>query len=269
MDEIARQTIVLFYEFDFWFGRDQTGYNKIGYVTLNNEVVFPRRSVVVRRPMNVLRGKSIRTVRLPAHCSLDNVETFFAANMLTQNLFYRGINAIVGKEQPEYLDNPIKLPILNVNSARERERKWNEMRMMLRSGDMLFSVDVSDPISRLVAWIDGGPWSHTFAYAGDSKVYDVSVARGVFVGDLDAYKKSSIRLGLYRAKEGCSDDKFKIFAEFMNKELGSRYDYWTAASIGARKFVRNRRKNTGLRGVREVTPNELASAPELKLLFVV
>jgi hypothetical protein len=62
-------------QFDPWYPVDWTGFNKVGYVTENDVVIYPRRSCIVREPLAAVRKYKHRILTLN-HPRAKEVEIF-------------------------------------------------------------------------------------------------------------------------------------------------------------------------------------------------
>jgi hypothetical protein len=62
---------------DPWLPTDHTGFNKTGYLTKDRVVIHPRRSRIVRTPLEKIQRRRHRIFTIPNHPYEAQIETFF------------------------------------------------------------------------------------------------------------------------------------------------------------------------------------------------
>lgn len=232
---------------------DQTGHNKIGYITRSLEVIFPWRSRVIRQSLPKIERLPHKKIPLPDGLDANCAERFFVDNFQTIDLFNQGLISIHLGEFG-YFSNPIKLPRLDPIDLSERNFRWNELKLLVRKGDALFTFDTKSLFSKLITMVDNGPWSHAAMCTGEETLLE-AITSGVQERSLDVYADPRYRVGLYRPL-GLTEPEKSL--DFLRSQIGKPYGYSKAALVGVQKFLRIRRFAP--------TPNDLAVAPNLQLI---
>jgi hypothetical protein len=123
---------ILFKEFDPWHPKDQTGFNKTGYVTENGVVIYPRRSRIARKSLAAIMKKPHLIVPLlPTYPRAEQVEIFFTKNLINTTMFVMGMQ-LIGQPESPFWDNPIKMPMAR---AAVRRATGEENRAPSRAND--------------------------------------------------------------------------------------------------------------------------------------
>ena len=246
--------LISFADSDRSHKRDETGHNKVGYITQMGEVIFPLRSRIARRSLSKIERLPSRKVPIPDGFDANCVEKFFVENFQTIDLFNQGLMAIVRGEFG-YFSNPIKLPRLNAIDIDERNSRWNELRLRIRERDLLFTFDTKSAFSNVISFIDNGPWSHVAMCTGQGTIIE-AIAAGVQERPLEVYADPRYRVGLYRPIGLTEVDGGSL--EFLRSQIGKPYAYAKAALAGAQKLF----------GISRFapTPNDLAVSRHLQLI---
>jgi hypothetical protein len=195
-----------------------------------------------------------RKVPVPDELNANCVERFFVENFQTVDLFNQGLISIIRGEFG-YFSNPIKLPRLDPIRIDERNFRWNELKLLVRRRDLLFTFDTKSLFSKLISLVDDGPWSHTAMCTGEGTVIE-AITSGVQERPLESYANHRYRVGLYRPIGLRETDES---LEFLRSQIGKPYGYSKAALAGVQKLFRIRRFAP--------TPNDLAVSPNLQLIF--
>jgi len=239
------------------------GLNKVGYITSDGTVIFTIRNRVARKRLAEITilphsgANFSHPSESPPNFDRANLDIFFLENFQTPDLFNIGLNAIKHGDVG-YFNRPIKLPRLDIIDENVRVSRWNELKSEIRKGDQLFTFDSKSLASKLISFVDNGPWSHCGTCSGDGTVIE-AITSGVVERSIDSYAPTRYRLGLYRPRsEKFNADKL---IDFSRTKLGGRYNYRGALRAGLQKFT-NRRRTTP-------TPNDLASNPDLNLILYV
>jgi len=132
---------ISFRDFDrIWYRVDETGFNKVGYVTRENTVVHPHlnRGLTETPLSRVKRHRHVLVYRAAdAQAEVDNVERFFTENTASIELFNSGMAALCNQRDLSFFENPIRIPILDMITHEEFERRWTLLRSILNAGDIL------------------------------------------------------------------------------------------------------------------------------------
>jgi hypothetical protein len=254
---------ILFKEFDPWHPKDQTGFNKTGYVTENGVVIYPRRSRIARKSLAAIMKKPHLIVPLlPTYPRAEQVEIFFTKNLINTTMFVMGMQ-LIGQPESPFWDNPIKMPILSPIAPADREIRWNTFLKALERGDWIFTLDTKSVASRLITYLDQGTWSHVGTYTGDGRICE-AITTGVTERSIEAYHHPRYRLGAYRPV--ASTEQIEKMIESGRSQVGKRYAFRKVLRLGIRMIV----------GMwpdpierRQITPNRLIPICNLRLVEVV
>jgi hypothetical protein len=235
--------------------------NKFGYLTDDNVVIYPYIRWIRKVKLHQIR-KPYKIATMPPDLPEGpGLEAFFTRNVLNPELFNHGMH-VMKREEPylNYLDNPIKLPILDPIDEAEFERRWRELISVIRDGDILLCINTESRISRFIAWFDQGVWSHTATYMGDKYVAE-AITSGVVMRPLEVYHHYGYRFGVYRPNH--TPDSLRQAKEFILSTLGDRYSYKKVFQTGLRKLFGRKPRMPW------VTPNEAVVITNFPLLYVV
>jgi hypothetical protein len=217
--------------FDPWHRPDQAGFSKTGYVTATGTVIHPRRSRIARTPFHKIVQRPHRFIDIPSHPRSAQIEEFFTGNVLSNQLYVRGLLEIRNVDS-SFWNNPIKIPILAPITAEEHELRWNRMIGLLQKGDGIFTFDTKSLSSRAIAYLDQGSWSHTGTYSGNGQICE-AITSGVVERSIEAYRDSRYRLGVYRVP-GASSEQIDKMVAFGRSKVGKRYNFRGALRLGMR-----------------------------------
>src|ERR1700730_1568181 len=125
--------LLLFRDRDPWF-KPLGKYNKTGYVTGRNTVIYPRFTRIVERPIAKIRDNNKKLIDISRHQKAFLIEMFYANNQITPFLFGMAL-AHLEENNSQFWDSPIKLPKLNPNPPTEFEERWNCFTKILLPAD--------------------------------------------------------------------------------------------------------------------------------------
>jgi hypothetical protein len=235
--------------------------NKIGYVTKDDLVIYPFLRWWKKVPLKNLKPSRMMVKDVDQKLA-ENVKTFFTENVPNSTLFYNGLHAILHPEDRSTIfDHPIKLPILTAITTVERDARWDQMTKIIKSGDFVFCVDTGSRLSRFIAKLDHGTWSHTAWYIGGGYLSEAIPKHGVCVRHMEVYNTPNYRLGIYRPPYE-EDDLEKTFESQM-REIGGRYAYRKAIALGLKMFIGLRPKSPW------ISPNDMAIQVNFPIVHIV
>lgn len=236
---------------------DDSGFNKIGYVSQSRLVIYPRRHRLVREYLSIVEKLPHKCFPVPESLGVENVERFFTENFQALDLFNLGLSSIL-RNDIAYFARPLKLPRLSPIDDQIRNDRWVSMVPLITKGDLLFTFDTKSLLSRLISKVDRGPWSHSALCTGEGTIIE-AITTGVCERTLDVYAASHYRTGLYRLRCGLPNEKDLL--EFSRSKLVEPYSYRKAVIAGIQKLLRRPRTVP--------TPNDLAIQPDLELIAYV
>ena len=252
--------LISFYEWDLWHRRDASGYNKVGFVTRNDQVIRPLRAGLADAPLDRFRGATVYSLPLTDFDGLK-VDEFFTQNRRHVGLFNRGIKALLD-QNASFFYHPIKLPILGPVVTSDYEERWTKFVSDLKPGDLIFSLDTKSSMSRFIAALDHGTWSHVALYLGTGCVCE-AIPGGVSERDITYYKSARYRLGAYRS--AATDQQVEQLIAFNRAQLGKPYNYLGAIRLGVIKVLAPEK---AARSPSTTSPNDLAALSGLTLTAV-
>lgn len=242
--------------------------NKIGYVCRDGTVLYPYRWGMRAASLESITAhhKKCALWEIPLPSLLDdNIEIFHTQNYPNPQLFFHAIRAL--KDDLGYFDHPIKLPRLAPISAVEFEARWATLESAIRAADSLFTIDTKSRVSRLIARLDGGPWSHVATFLGDGLLHE-AVAPRVTLTPLSHYHDPRFRLGLYRVPGEIASEKIDALRMFAVSTVGDRYNYHGMIKVGLRKLIlQNPKRHSNER--LQISPNEMPIYAPLQLIHIV
>lgn len=241
-------------------------HNKIGYLTDDDIVIYPFMRGLRRVTLDRIRRPYTLSTMPPDFSLAEQVKAFFTQNVPNRQLFYHGLNALnnyVLKNNSyydDYLDSPIKLPILEPISNEEHEARWQRFMEKIRAGDIIQSINTESFVSRLIARFDHGTWSHTAGYIGRGLVVE-ALPGGVVARHIEVYNSPKYRMGIYRP--GHDEESLLRFITLQLSTVGDRYSYWGVVKVSIRILLGRKPK------MPQLTPNEMVLMTNLPLIYVV
>ena len=262
---IPEGRIITFRDYDPWYKRDETGFNKVGYITRSETVLYPFcRWLRVTALSKVTSRKHVLLALGPAATpNLANIEVFFTQNRRSVHLFFMGLRAL-NEGDFTFFKNPIRLPILGPLPPGEWEERWKQFVGLLCPGDLVFVIDTHSVVSRLIAVVDQGTWSHVGCYVGGGRVCE-AITAGVVERPINVYRSLKYRLGIYRPFQLSEADSERVIAR-MRSIVGHKYNFYRIFRLAVMTVlgVHSKRSNS-----HNVSPNDLVLGGKCRLIFVV
>jgi len=257
--------LVTFRDLDPWYKPDETGFNKVGYVTADDNVIFPLMRGMTQKPLRKItsRKHELLAFSIDSTRESENVEAFFTKNKLNSNLFFRGVKELHSGDL-SFFQRPIRLPLLEPLPPHEYEERWQQFIAKLVPGDLLFAYNTKNLISRVIKLVDNGTWSHVALCTGHGLVCESGKA-GVLERGVEAYHSPSYRLGIYRPNNMPPETREKIIA-IARTQIGGSYNYFGVLRLGAMKLLGITRKNNA---PRNLSPNDIARESDKLALICV
>jgi Permuted papain-like amidase enzyme, YaeF/YiiX, C92 family len=259
-------TVVMFKEFDPWHPADITGFNKTGYVTESGVVIYPRRSRIARKSIDAVMKQPYRIFQNTRHPRAMEVEIFFTNNVINTAMYTTAMQ-LLAQPESRFWDHPIKLPILRPITPAEHETRWNTLLNAFQKGDMIFTFDTESIVSRFIAYLDQGTWSHVGTYTGEGRISE-AITSGAVERSIEAYHHPRYRLGIYR--HSGSVRQIDAVIEAARSQIGKPYAFGKVLRLGGRMIL-GIWPTPGER--RHVTPNMLitmlSTNADLRLVEVI
>lgn len=161
-------------------------------------------------------------------------------------------------------DDPYIMPkFRKYGSEEEHQKHWDRVYSKLQKSDLILTYNSKSLISKIIANIDKGSWSHSGIYFGNGEILEF-ISKGGVKRKIDVYRNKHIHLGIYRFIYGQPNDIDGLLDNFFHVEvLGKKYGYHKALILGIRTLL-------GLTedkfSPKDVTPNGLIYAGDLYLV---
>jgi hypothetical protein len=214
---------------------DYTGCNQIGIVTEKHTILYAD-----RRKVNEVDFNAFKSIAEKAYLIADDrvalINEYFSINKNSYPLFTLGLWCLFDPDKEEVLRNPNMMPVHeNHNDDHVFEYNWNTLKAKLRKGDFVFTFDRCSILSKLIAKLDGGSWSHVATYIGDMNIFEATTC-GTVIRNIEVYKKKNIHVGLYRNFGMDTDTANRIETLCLLNE-GKKYNYLGALTLGIKTLL--------------------------------
>jgi hypothetical protein len=236
--------------------------NKVGYVTRADQVLYPYHYGIRKAALSdVLKKKCCKLMEVPTGPPEEKLEQFFTENYPNASLFSTGFYFI--HSQARFFDHPIKLPILQSISESEFYTRWDALPSVVEPGDQILCTDTEAWISRTIARLDHGPWSHAATYIGSGLIVE-AITSGVVCRELEAYRHPRFRFGIYRLEMSRKQQQEMI--RWSCSAIGAGYDYYGLLRLSIWKLANKMPRPSELL----VSPNDCAFfPPDRRLIYLV
>lgn len=234
--------------------RTPDGFTKVGIAPGDGMVYFEHFWKTKALPLEEVKRRPCQAFELPEKFDRSKIREFFCVNHPSAELFQAALRAILS-DKPEYFDRPLRTPPHDSIDHEEHQRRCEALASVAQPLDMLCTFDPTSRMSRFIARIDAGPWSHTATVARGGMIFE-AVTSGVRQIALTEYLQWPYRLGLYRSDSPVPDPE--AGEVFMQGQLGKPYAFGKATLAGLARILR-------LDG-RKLLPNDLALLEGLHLV---
>lgn len=215
---------------------DETGYNQIGIVVSDCEILC-RRGNRVSRLSKIESANNKCDIYKPVSEQLTaNVVEYFSKNIVSSRIFDLGITALLNKAPVDLFDHPLLMPDFKKLPCVDFEQRWNRVEAVVKPGDIVFTYDTESFISKFIANLDKGAWSHVGIYVGDGYICE-AITNGVVQRPITEYKNKKIRMGIYRYK-GISPEAANDFVDECKSRIGDSYNWWGAIKLGIKMILK-------------------------------
>jgi|GEM_PF-2668523 hypothetical protein len=249
---------------------DRSGFNQYGIFLRNGNVLFNRprwygrKGKMFELPPAML-GKEIKVA-----CSQDisfrsKFCIYFEMNRDNYRLFDLGISKLTSNEF-SFFDYPEIMPNWKEKQFDDNKEKWERLYSVIKPGDLFTAFDPQSLVSRLIAWVDDGSWSHCGLCLGGSQVSEVT-SKGRIISDLEDYRKKRVHVGVYRQWPELNEDQTARLIHFSLSKLGGKYNYIGAFKCGVNTLL-GRDNWVNKRGDRFIapTPNGMIYSGHFRLI---
>ena len=235
-------------------GMTADGYTKVGILTKDGLVRYKQfRSIATCSILDV-RSKPHKILEPPAPFDQGRVWQYLNHNYRSSFLHDAATHAIA-TNNTAFFDEPTRLPIHERITTDEHQRRCEVLKNEAKASDILFTFNPSSRMSRLIAWVDCGTWSHTATLLSSTSLCE-AIPAGVRNINLEHYLRPPFRLGLFRCDPPAPDPASGI--EWARTTVGNKYAFKKA-------FLAAASKRFGI-SKRMPLPNDLALSESLQLV---
>ena len=224
-------------------------FNKAGYLIDRTRVLHLQGNRLVKTQIGRLKVFSPKVIAMSLDGAVGQaVHECLVAEPLDPRRFGYAMNALTALDWKYFTHPapPLPAPALTLE---EYWVRWDSFWALAKPADLVFTFDSSSRMSRIISWVDRGPWSHSAMYSGQGTVIEATTS-GCVERPIDVYKRPQFRLGLYRYR----DVNPELAVAGMRTTIGAGYNYWGALRAGVGKYLNLLERGAG-------TPNDLIAVP--------
>lgn len=240
----------------------KTGCNQTGIFISDRDIIFVRKRKVQKIDVDELKRSKVIIQKHKDNSLIPKIINYF--NNINDNyrMFGLGIRALASENFEAFNSEKI-MPSFNKYSSKfEYEAAWSELISKLRKGDLIFIFNRNSWISKLIATMDNGSWSHCGIYVGEGNILE-TIPIGTVVRNIEIYKNKKIHFGVYRSETETPSLIGETINKLISEEVGPGYGYLKAIILGIRTvFGLNDDKFSPT----DVTPNGLIYSGSLYLI---
>lgn len=240
----------------------KTGCNQTGIFISDRDIVFVRKRKIRKIDIDELKGSKVIISKHQDNALIPKIINYFKGIGHNYRLFNLGIRALVGENLKVFNSESIMPSFKKFTSEIEHEDAWSELISKLKKGDLIFTFNSNSRISKLIAAIDNGSWSHCGIYVGEGNILE-AISIGRVVRNIEVYKNQNIHLGVYRS----GTEKPSLIGETINKfvseEVGPGYGHLKAIILGIKTVLG---LNDDKFSPTDVTPNGLIYSGSIYLV---
>lgn len=234
-DRIAPGSIIFFNDPRTRRKADESGYNQYGVFLSNGKVIFRKPNWLgnkgkTRELSPEMLGDVIKVSCHPDISFVKKFCTYFEINRHNYNLFKLGMKKLTSNELI-FFDCPEIMPEWDEIKFDNNKERWQGMYQIIKPGDVFFTFDPRSMISKLIAHLDGGSWSHVGRCLGGGLISEATT-KGRIINDFEYYRKRKIHVGIYRQWSDLTEEQsLDLVAESLRR-LGGKYNYIGALKCG-------------------------------------
>ena len=217
----------------------KTGCNQIGVFISEQTILYCRNRKIVYIEIDDLIGSKVTICGLKDKTKSDKIINYFKKSKSNYRLFKLGVRALM-LHNMKVFDDPYIMPKLrNYGSEDEYQKNWDRVYSKLKKADLIFTYNSKSLISKVIANIDKGSWSHSGIYNGNGKILE-AISKGGVKRKIDVYRNKHIHLGIYRAIDYAlltNNDIDEILDILSVETLGLKYGFHKALILGIRTLL--------------------------------
>jgi hypothetical protein len=234
--ELKPVDIVIFH--DKWSLKPlREGFNQGRSSLTINARYFRERSFIPSINLNALRKKPNATVvrRVPAQLA-QPVASLLIRYRWRPALFKAASNFLQLTNYVPFIFGKFFPDDITYESDDEYENAWQAFIKRLEPHDPIFTFDRRSLLSKLIALLTHGPFSHVATYLGDGNIWEI-VTPSARVVPIEVYKdRSRYRVAAYRHYGYETMDRASQKADMMQLIGNVRYGYFGALLAGFKSY---------------------------------
>jgi hypothetical protein len=221
----------------------EDGVNQQGYVVDDEQALYLRGRVRSIK-LTELRKQGVALVVRGIHPALA---PYVAQTLLRfrRNPIWFGFatNFLMCQNFAPFLTGEFFPPDPTYNDGAEYESAWQHFVSQIQPYDFILTFDRRSFLSKLIAKVTHGPFSHIAHYMGDGNIWEV-VTSGTRIAPLEIYKGRHYRVAAYRHTPGLLKSAEEADAQFKATAGRQGYNYFGAIQAGIRTFFGDRHYTT-------------------------
>ncbi|MCX5819731.1 MAG: hypothetical protein NT047_07455 [Deltaproteobacteria bacterium] len=151
-------------------------------------------------------------------------------------LFKLGLIAFCDHTKHGIFDcNEIMPKFNSTKNSTEYEKAWDILIQKAKVGDAFFTFNTKSIISKLIARLDKGTWSHVAIYQGNGMITE-AISRGTVLSNICEYKKPYYHVGLY-SPIGMNERERIVVGIRGLLLLNKKYNYWGSMKVGLKTIL--------------------------------
>jgi hypothetical protein len=211
-------------------------YNQIGIFMTEENILFRRKRKIISISADQLKGTEVKIFAPAQKEVMPQMVEFFKAAKDNYRLFNLGLNVLASERIDFFYTGKNIMPTFNTYlTDEEYEKVWERVISKLRKSDLIFTFNSKSLISRIIAWVDKGSWSHCGIYAGNHEIFEMT-SKGTVTSNIDIYKAKYMHLGIYRRPD-FPEEKREFIDEFRQVNVYNGYPYFKALILGIRTLL--------------------------------
>lgn len=240
---------------------DDSGCNQIGILLKNRKILFVRNRRLIKLSLPDANVSAAYALPFKSAELQARVLEYFEKSKRNLYFFTAGLKALSAKNEA-FFSSPFIMPeFKRYDSDEAYENAWNNLLSQLQKADLLCTFNEKSLISRLIASLDKGVWSHSALYIGNGQIIE-AITQGVVKRDISAYKNKHIHIGIYRQFNMTPQRAEKVIQRSLS-HIGKGYAYSKVIRLGLKIIL-------GLKldplKPRDTTPNTILYSGALNLV---
>ncbi len=229
-------SVIIFFDKNTNEPPDETGCNQIGVVLGGNTILFVRKRKIIEKDINDLNILKATGFHYKDQAFGSKVHRYFEVNKTNHHLFTLGLT-MLKSEGRRFFDFPTIMPnLITWTSSAAYDAAWNALVQKLLLADLICTFNEKSLLSRLIASLDGGSWSHSAVYVGDGQICE-AMSEGLLRRPIEVHRNKHTHFGIYRVFDITPQQQAAMVTE-AKRHLGKGYNYIGAIRVGLKLLFR-------------------------------